>query len=68
MDSNFYVSVDLDSIGDLIKILKRAKKQMKELSNDGELPVEVTLKNSTISELVVGTIKYKEEYKVGVKL
>lgn len=68
MNRSLYVSADLDNIEDLIKVLKRAKKQMEELSNDGELPVEVEIMDSKTSELVVGHVRYIEEYRVGPKL
>lgn len=68
MDCNFYLTTDTEGIKDLIKILKKTKKKMKELSNGGETPIRVTIKDSTISELQVGKVKYKAEYNVGVKL
>ena len=68
MNRSLYVSADLDNIEDLIKVLKRAKKQMEELSDDGELPVEVEIMDSKTSELVVGKVRYIEEYRVGPKL
>ena len=57
MNRSLYVSADLDNIEDLIKVLKRAKNRWK----------NCLMMDSKTSELVVGSVRYIEEYRVGPK-